>query len=104
MQQTVSKEQTTMAILPEDRIPVIVGIGEIIDRPKEISQGLEPLDLLEQALRRAEADSGAKLISEIGSLDVVNFLSWRYRDPEQQLAARLGIQPAHCYYGPVGGE
>jgi acetyl-CoA C-acetyltransferase len=93
-----------MTALPPDRIPVIVGVGEIVDRPKEIAQGLEPLMLLEQALRRAEADSGAKLLGEVQSLDVVNFLSWRYRDPEQQLAARLGISPAHLYYGPVGGE
>ncbi|WOH71843.1 acetyl-CoA acetyltransferase [Bradyrhizobium sp. NDS-1] len=88
----------------EDRIPVIVGVGEIVDRPKEITEGLEPLDLLEQALRRAEADAGAKLLCQVQSLDVVNFLSWRYRDPEQLLAQRLGISPAHCYYGPVGGE
>ena len=93
-----------MAALPEDRIPVIVGIGEIVDRPKDISKGLEPLALLEEALRRAEADSGAKLLGEIGSLDVVNFLSWRYRDPEQLLAKRLDVAPAHCYYGLVGGE
>src|SRR6202047_5482597 len=89
---------------PDDRIPVIVGIGEIVDRPKEISQGLEPLTLLVEALKRAELDSGAKLLGEIGSLDIVNFLSWRYRDPEIQLADRLGIKPAHAYYGPVGGE
>ncbi|WP_448035441.1 acetyl-CoA acetyltransferase [Bradyrhizobium liaoningense] len=93
-----------MTNIPEDRIPVIVGIGEIVDRPKEITQGLEPLDLLEQALRRAEADAGAKLLGEVQSLDVVNFLSWRYRDPEKLLAQRLGIAPSHCYYGPVGGE
>src|SRR5215469_2679652 len=93
-----------MANIPEDRIPVIVGVGEIVDRPKEIADGLEPLALLEQALHRAEADSGVKLLSEIGSLDVVSFLSWRYRDPEKLLAQRLGITPAHCYYGPVGGE
>ena len=90
--------------IPEDRIPVIVGVGEIVDRPKEIAHGLEPLALLEEALRRAEADSGAKLLGEIGSLDVVSFLSWRYRDPEKLLAQRLGVTPAHCYYGPVGGE
>ena len=95
---------TNKSPLPEDRIPVIVGVGEIVDRPKDIADGLEPLTLLEQALKRAEADSGAKLLGEIGSLDVVNFLSWRYRDPEKQLAERLGIEPAHCYYGPVGGE
>jgi acetyl-CoA C-acetyltransferase len=89
---------------PEHLIPVIVGVGEIVDRPRQITDGLEPLTLLEQALKRAETDSGGKLLGEIGSLDVVNFLSWRYRDPEKQLAARLGIAPAHLYYGPVGGE
>src|SRR5689334_23608547 len=94
----------TKTSIPEDRIPVIVGIGEIIDRPKEITEGLEPLDLLERALRRAETDAGAKLLGEVQSLDVVNFLSWRYRDPEKLLAQRLGVSPAHCYYGPVGGE
>ena len=88
----------------DDRIPVIVGIGEIVDRPKEIAEGLEPLTLLEQALKRAEQDSGARLLGEIGSLDVVNFLSWRYRDPEMALSRRLGIAPKHAYYGPVGGE
>jgi acetyl-CoA C-acetyltransferase len=92
------------APLPEDRIPVIVGVGEITDRPKEIAAGLEPLTLLEEALKRAEADSGGKLLGEISSLDIVNFLSWRYRDPEKQLADRLGIKPKHAYYGPVGGE
>ena len=88
----------------EDRIPVIVGVGEITDRPKEIAEGLEPLALLEAALKRAEADSGGKLLGDIGSLDIVNFLSWRYRDPEKLLAGRLGITPKHAYYGPVGGE
>src|SRR5712692_5599266 len=88
----------------EHRIPVIVGVGEIVDRPQEITAGLEPLTLLVEALKRAEADSGGKLLDEIGSLDIVNFLSWRYQDPARQLSGRLGIQPAHAYYGPVGGE
>ena len=86
--------------LPEDRIPVIVGVGEIADRPKDIAAGLEPLALLEQALKRAEADGGGKTARRIGSLDVVNFLSWRYRDPEKQLAERLGTKPAHLLLRP----
>jgi acetyl-CoA C-acetyltransferase len=90
--------------LPDSHIPVIVGVGEITDRPKEIAAGLEPLALLEEALKRAEADSGARLLGEIGSLDIVNFLSWRYQDPAKQLSDRLGIKPTHAYYGPVGGE
>ena len=90
--------------LSDDRIPVIVGAGEIVDRPKQIAEGLEPLTLLVEALKRAEQDSGGKLLGEIESLDIVNFLSWRYRDPEIQLSDRLGIKPKHAYYGPVGGE
>ena len=94
----------TASPVSDDRIPVIVGVGEITDRPKEIAAGLEPLALLEEALKRAEADSGGKLLGEIDSLDIVNFLSWRYRDPEILLSNRLGIKPKHAYYGPVGGE
>jgi acetyl-CoA C-acetyltransferase len=88
----------------EDRIPVIVGVGEITDRPADLKSGLEPLALLEEALKRAEADSGGKLLGDVQSLDIVNFLSWRYRDPEKLLSDRLGITPRHAYYGPVGGE
>jgi acetyl-CoA C-acetyltransferase len=94
----------TTPSFPPDRIPVIVGIGEITDRPKEITDGLEPLALLVEALKRAEADSGAALLGAIDSLDVVNFLSWRYREPEKLLSSRLGIHPKHAHYGPVGGE
>jgi acetyl-CoA C-acetyltransferase len=100
----VKQEKMSNSPTSEDRIPVIVGVGEIVDRPKEITSGLEPLTLLEEALKRAEADSGGKLLDEIGSLDIVNFLSWRYQDPARQLSDRLGIKPAHAYYGPVGGE
>src|SRR4051812_26089276 len=88
----------------EDRIPVIVGVGEISDHPAELASGLEPLALMVEALRRAEQDAGAKLLHQVESLDVVNFLSWRYHDPATELSARLGIAPKHSFYGPVGGE
>jgi len=95
---------SSFATTPADRIPVIVGVGEIVDRPKDIAAGLEPLTLLVGALKRAEADSGSQWLGEIQSLDIVNFLSWRYQDPARQLSERLGIKPAHACYGPVGGE
>jgi acetyl-CoA acetyltransferase len=100
----VKEPSMTTSPTPAARIPVIVGIGEIADRPKDLAAGLEPLALMQEALQRAEADSGARLLHQIDSLDVVNFLSWRYHDPDRQLAAKLGIAPKHCHYGPVGGE
>ena len=89
---------------PDHCNPVIVGVGEFSDHPKELTAGLEPLALIERALQRAEQDAGAKLLGDIDSLDIVNFLSWRYHDPAQQLSDRLGIAPKHAHYGPVGGE
>ena len=50
-----------MSLTPE-RTPVIIGIGEILDRPEDPANGLEPLALMEQALRRAESDAGANLL------------------------------------------
>ena len=90
--------------LPPDRIPVIVGVGEFSDHPTELTAGLEPIDLMVKALQQAEQDSGSKLLADVQSLDIINFLSWRYHDPAALLCARLGIAPAHAYYGPVGGE
>ncbi|MET0969660.1 MAG: acetyl-CoA acetyltransferase [Tardiphaga sp.] len=89
---------------PDNLIPVIVGVGEFSDHPKDLAQGLEPLALMERALRRAEHDAGAQLLADIDSLDIVNFLSWRYDAPEKQLSEKLGIAPKHAHYGPVGGE
>jgi acetyl-CoA C-acetyltransferase len=90
--------------LPEDRIPVIVGVGEVSDHPADLTAGLEPVALMVEALAQAEADCGASLLGDIQSLDIVNFLSWRYADPAALLCSRLGVKPAHAYYGPVGGE
>lgn len=95
---------TETASLPEDRIPVIVGVGEIADHPANITAGLEPMALIVKALQQAERDSGARLLADIGSLDIVNFLSWRYHDPAALLCTQLGIKPPHAFYGPVGGE
>ncbi len=88
----------------DSRIPVIVGVGEITDKPANPAEGLEPLALMAEALKRAEQDAGAKLVAEIDSIDLVNLVSWRYEDPARQLCERLGIAPKRAVYGPVGGE
>ncbi|MBO9560085.1 MAG: acetyl-CoA acetyltransferase, partial [Caulobacter sp.] len=87
-----------------DRIPVIVSVGEALDRPSDLAEALEPLALMEAALREADADAGGGFLPRIGSLDVVNQLSWRYADAPGELSARLDIAPARAVYGPVGGE
>jgi acetyl-CoA C-acetyltransferase len=86
------------------RIPVIIGIGEVKDRPADPAQGLEPMALMAEALRRAEADAGSSLLPRLDALAVVNEVSWPYVDLVGLLCERLGIAPRHREYGPVGGE
>jgi acetyl-CoA C-acetyltransferase len=84
--------------------PVIVGVGEITDRPETVTDGLEPLALMAKALERADQDAGGGLLRFVDSLDVVNLMSWRYSDITRQLSDRLGIEPRRATYGKVGGE
>ena len=89
---------------PLDRAPVIVGVGEFTQRTKDPALALEPLALMDAALRAANADSGVSLLPLIDSLDVIQEFSWPYADAPAQLSDRLGINPARRVYGPVGGE
>lgn len=90
--------------MSDDRIPVIVGVGEISDRPADLMESFEPLELMVRALQKANEDTGCGLLSEIDSLEVVNLISWRYANVAAQLATRLQIAPRRAVYGPVGGE
>lgn len=87
-----------------EHIPVIVGVGEFVDRPADPAQSREPLALMAEALCAAEADSGGALLSRVESIEVVGFVSWRYADPVTQLCQRLGIDPARKVNASIGGE
>ncbi len=90
--------------VPADRIPVLVGVGEVVDRPAELVDGLEPLALMAEALRRANADAGGDLLASVDSLDIVNLSSWRYDDLPTLLADAVAASPSRAVHHPVGGE
>ena len=87
-----------------DRTPVIIGCGETIDRPDAPMPARDPAGLMADALRAADADAGGGWLARLGSLDVVNSVSWRYTDLPGRVAALLGHRPARVAYGQVGGE
>ncbi|MEI6419291.1 MAG: acetyl-CoA acetyltransferase [Sphingomonadales bacterium] len=90
--------------LPADRTPVIIGVGEVNDRPTDPMLAMEPLDLMAAAVRAADADAGGGWLDKVDSLDLIHLVSWRYDTVAQRLADRLGIVPARAKYGIVGGE
>lgn len=84
--------------------PVIVAVGEHVDRPQSPEQAREPVDLMAAALRGCEADAGASLLGAVTSLDLIGLISWPYCDPVRLLAERLGIAPAEARNASMGGE
>lgn len=87
-----------------DRQAVIVGVGELAEKPADLVAAREPVALMADALRIAEADAGARLLANADSLDVINEVSWPYPDAPALVAGRLGIAPARRVYHPVGGQ
>ncbi|MBK4998768.1 enoyl-CoA hydratase [Pseudomonas sp. S31] len=84
--------------------PVIIGVGEHVDRPSALEHALEPLALMERAARAAERDSGVELLAQVDALEVVGFVSWRYQDPAASLCERLALTPARRSNASMGGE
>lgn len=87
-----------------DRLPVIVGVGESLDRPATPAEGKEPMALMAEALQAAERDAGAALLAHVDTLRVVREFSWPYRDPTGLLSWRLGLPVTDAVYGEDGGE
>jgi acetyl-CoA C-acetyltransferase len=86
------------------RVPVIIGIGEVTDKPAVATSAREPLELLIESAQRAEQDVGGRCLRRVDTLRVVNQISWAYRDLASLLATRLRLRGAEAIYGPVGGE
>jgi acetyl-CoA C-acetyltransferase len=86
-----------------ERIPVIVGVGQIVNRPTNMEEILEPADLIEASARKAAQDAGTEgALAEVEMLGVVNILSWTYADPAARVAERIGARPPIQWYTSVG--
>ncbi|MFT3754474.1 MAG: enoyl-CoA hydratase-related protein [Pseudoxanthomonas sp.] len=84
------------------RIPVIIGIGELTD--KQSTPDLEPVELLLRATQQADTDAGGGWARRIDSLRIVRVMSWDYRDLPALLAKKLRLKQYEGIHGPVGGE
>ena len=84
-----------MANTPETT-PVIIGVGQINDRPETPEAGLEPHELMAEALKLADADAGGGWLGDCDSLAVVDQFSMRNLNPVIDTVAQLiGADPAH---------
>ena len=86
-----------MTMTDPERIPVIIGVGQVNDRPDDPDRGLDSLGLMVAALKVAAEDAGVSL-AEIDSLAIVDQISFHSlgKLPEP-LAAAIGATPSINY-------
>ncbi|MGD9816685.1 MAG: acetyl-CoA acetyltransferase [Hyphomonadaceae bacterium] len=79
--------------MDENKIPVIVGVGQINDREERLNS----VELMAEALRHADTDGGGGWLGRIDALDVVAQLSFpEFTDASAHAAQLLAIAPRHC--------
>lgn len=89
------------------RIPVIIGVGQINDRPDDPRDGLDPIGLMAAALKRADTDAGGGWLDQLDSLAVVDQIAFRHLNPvvdalvETLRAESAGIDPQLRYQTPL---
>lgn len=88
--------------------PVIVGVGQYLNRVDRGADPLSPVELMLEAIGLAAADTdsskGAALAARAGVTAVVPIISWRYRDPARIVAHRLGAADSATWYPAMGGN
>ncbi len=89
----------------DPRAPVIVGVGQTSQRVSP-EAAKSPIELLADAARAADADTGApvSLLARVDVVAVVAIGSWNYADPGAFLARTLGISPRATAVSTVGGN
>ena len=91
-----------MSASPE--IPVLVGVGQILQRLEDPRAAAEPLEMMISALTQAVEDAGAPaLLQRADSIHVVRG-AWAYGDPGRVIASRLGATPDETVGTPYGGN
>lgn len=85
------------------RTPVIVGIHQILQRIADPLEGKEPIDMMVDAVRGAEEDSGARLLDDVTSVRVIRGV-WRYKQPAGYVAEKIGVPNAETMGTPFGGN
>lgn len=93
----------------DPRLPVIIGVGQFLNRVDKGSDAIEPVGLMAEAVRIAAADCGSsgissEVLSKVELTAAVPTFTWRYRDPAALVNAALGISGARTWYATVGGN
>lgn len=91
-------------------VPVVIGVGDVVNRSRKIEDGKEPLELILEAIGNAIDDTDlarserSKLRSSVDSISIVRSWTWPYPDLPGLIAEKLQVTPVHAEYSEHGGN
>lgn len=89
----------------DPRLPILIGVGQLSQRVDRGAPALEPVQLMAEALIRAELDAATPgLLARADSIRVIKQLSWPYADPGALVAHLVRAHPRETTEGVVGGN
>ena len=84
--------------------PVIIGVGQLLQRVTDPERSRQPIDLMVEAVRLAADDANCPaLLSEVESVRVIRGM-WRYRQPAGYVAEKIGAPQAEKVGTCFGGN
>lgn len=87
---------------PAANTPILVGVAAVQQKVDDFQRALEPVALMEQALRDAAADAGSlELLRQADEIMVPKSM-WGYSDPGRLLADALGAESATTLLAEFG--
>lgn len=85
--------------------PVVVGVGQVVQRTPDLAHPVEPVAAMVHALRAAEQDAGVELLSRADLVSAVPSASWTYGDQAGLVASLVGAEEAGTVQtSPYGGD
>ncbi len=88
----------------DPRTPVIVGVGQFKQQLDDVTQAVEQVELMANAVRLAAEDAATpSLLAAIDRLLVIGGL-WRYPDPGRLVADAVGASEANTLLTAMGGN
>lgn len=86
----------------EDNAPVLVGVAAFQQHNPDFNAALEPVAIMEKALRDAAADAGSDSLLSRASEILVPKGIWGYSDPGRLLADAFGASQARTVLAEIG--
>jgi acetyl-CoA C-acetyltransferase len=87
--------------MDKKKVPVIVGVGQLVNREKTPDQ-MDPVKMMTEAGRIAAKDACINNLTKMDTLYVVNCLSKSLKNPCEELSKELDCKPSETGYTGIG--